>query len=332
MSSRLSKKQTKLSILVTGGAGYIGSHTVKALIKKGHNVVVFDNLSTGKRRLLHPYAKLIIGDILDKNAIKKTLKENKIDAVFHFAGLISMGESYKKPKKYYRVNLEGSKNLLQAMIESEVKKIVFSSSAGVYGNAKIIPIPEDHPKNPVNPYGETKWKFEQILSKTKGINYVALRYFNAAGADPEAEIGEMHDPETHLIPIILDVALGKREYIEIFGNDYETKDGTCIRDYVHVSDLVDAHILALEYLIRGGKNTAFNLGSQHGFSNLEVVGAVQKITKRHIPIKIGLRRKGDSTVLIADSEKAKIELGWKPKMSDIKTIVRTAWEWHKKAR
>ncbi|MEM3126732.1 MAG: UDP-glucose 4-epimerase GalE [Candidatus Woesearchaeota archaeon] len=324
-----------MNVLVTGGAGYIGSHTVKALVKKSHKVFVFDNLSTGNKKLVDPKAKLIVGDILSKNAIVKAIKNNKIDAIIHFAGLISVSESFSNPEKYYEINVKGGKNVLEAMVECKVKHIVFSSSAAVYGNAQRIPIKEADPKKPTSPYGRNKLEFEKLLgkfSKKYGIKYVSLRYFNAAGADINAEIGEMHDPETHLIPIVLDVALEKRKEITIFGDDYKTLDGTCVRDYIHVVDLADAHVLALEYMRKKKKNNVFNLGSQSGFSNMEIVHAVQRITGKSIKLKIGPRRKGDPPVLIASSEKAKKELCWEPKLSDIDTIIKTAWQWHQKIK
>lgn len=324
-----------MTVLVTGGAGYIGSHTVKALIKEGHMVTILDNLLCGHTRLVHPKAKLVRCDLRDADNVLEVFKNEHYDAVFHFAGLICVGESYQNPFKYYDVNMQGGLNLLRAMVECGVDKIVFSSSAAVFGSPEKIPVQDDDPTLPVNPYGNTKLMFERMLNdfaSAHRIKFVALRYFNACGADQDCDFGELHEPETHLIPLVFDAASGKRNMIEIFGTDYPTKDGTCVRDYVHVCDLADAHLLALEYLNRGKENASFNLGSENGFSNLEIVRAVERVTGKKIPLRFGARRKGDPAVLVASAARAKSELGWSPKMSDIDTIIKTAWEWYKKKR
>ena len=321
-----------MRILVTGGAGYIGSHTVKELEKQNYEVIIFDNLSTGRKELVKG-KKLIMGDLKNLDDIKEVFKKYKFDAVMHFASLIQVGESYKNPLKYYRENILNSLNLLQAMIEEGVKYFIFSSSAAVYGIPEFTPITEEHPLNPVNPYGETKFFVEKMLQnfdRAYGLKYVSLRYFNAAGADPDGELGELHDPETHLIPNILLFLLGKKERFEIYGNDFPTPDGTAIRDYIHVTDLARAHILALERLLETKKSEVFNLGMKKGYSVLEVVKEVEKVTGKKVEYTIKPRREGDVPVLIASEERARKELNWKPQYSDLKTIIQTAWNWHRK--
>ncbi len=322
-----------MAILVCGGAGYIGSHAVHQLVSRGEEVVIIDNLQHGHRAALNPHAKFYEGDIRDYNILEKIFTENKIEAVIHFAAYIEAGESVQKPLKYFNNNVYGIQVLLEEMYKHGINKIVFSSTAAVYGEPKKIPIEETDDKTPINPYGETKLIMEKIMrwvSKANGINFVSLRYFNAAGAIEDGSIGEDHHPETHLIPLILQVPLGKRDHITIFGNDYDTPDGTCIRDYIHVIDLADAHILALEYLRKGGSSDAFNLGSGKGFSVKEMIEAAKKVTGKNIKVEIGERRPGDPAQLIASSEKAHKILGWNPKFTDVEVVIKTAWNWHKK--
>lgn len=321
------------TILVTGGAGYIGSHTVKELLKQDYKVIVYDSLENGYPEAVLPPAKLIIGDLANKEKLNKVFKENKIDAVIHFAGYIEAGESVKNPGKYFYNNVANGLNLLEAMIANNVNKIVFSSSAAVYGEPENIPILETDKKEPTNTYGLTKLMFEQILNRYEiayGLKSISLRYFNAAGADPEGQLGENHKPESHLIPLILKAALGKRENVKIFGTDYDTPDGTCIRDYIHVCDLAQAHILALEKLFSNSKSTTYNLGNGQGFSVKEVINLAKKITRIDFPVIETERRAGDPARLVASSEKAKKELGWQPRYSDLETIIKTAWEWEKR--
>ena len=323
-----------MKVLVAGGAGYIGSHTVKALLAGGFETVVLDDLSTGRRELVVPGCRLVVGNLLDLEAVRNVFRENgDIAAVLHFASLIQVGESYRDPRKYYRHNLGTSLNLLEAMLEAGVGRFVFSSSAAVYGLPRAQPIPEDHPLEPFNPYGATKSMVERILAdfdKAHGLRFVTLRYFNAAGADPDGALGEMHDPETHLIPNILLSALGKRPTLGIFGTDFPTPDGTAVRDYVHVTNLADAHVLALRHLLKGGASEAVNLGTSRGYSVLEVVGAAEAVIGRKVPVELLPRREGDVPVLLASREKARRLLGWEPGISDIGTILRTAWDWHRK--
>ncbi len=301
-------------ILVTGGAGYIGSHVVKELLKKGYKVVVLDNLQKGhKKAVLTPYFENV--DLKEKNLLKGVFEKYEIDAIMHFAALSTVGESMREPFKYYENNILGGLNLLELMKDHNIKYFIFSSTAAVYGEPQVIPIPEDHPKNPTNVYGSSKLMFEEILNwydRIYGIKYVSLRYFNAAGADPEGELGEDHRPETHLIPIVLKTALGQREYVEIYGTDYPTPDGTCIRDYIHVVDLAEAHILALEALFDGMSSEIFNLGNERGYSVREVISIAEKVVGQKIPVKEGQRRPGDPAVLIASSNKIKKNLKWKP--------------------
>lgn len=321
-----------MSILVLGGAGYIGSHTVYELIDAGEDVVIVDNLSTGYQKSVHPKARFYKGDIRDRKLMDFVFEKENIEGVIHFAASSQVGESMADPLKYYSNNFCGTEALLESMIEHKVDKIVFSSTAAVYGEPRRIPISETDDTKPTNTYGETKLAVEKMLKWTAnahGLRFVSLRYFNACGARPGGAIGEAHDPETHLIPCILQVANHKREQLSIFGNDYETKDGTCIRDYIHVSDLAQAHILAIDYLRKGGESNIFNLGNGLGFSVKEIVQAARIVTGHPIPVKEEARRKGDPSTLIASSEKAKTILGWSPKYTELQSIIATAWAWHK---
>lgn len=320
-----------MKILVLGGAGYIGSHAVYQLIEQNHQVVVIDNLSTGHKDALHPDATFYLGDIRDLDFLRTVFKSEQIDAVIHFAANSLVGESMEKPLMYFDNNVYGTQVVLQAMIEFDVKSIVFSSTAATYGEPDIVPITEELPTRPTSTYGETKLTMEKMMhwcQEAHGIQYVSLRYFNVAGAREDAQIGEDHDPETHLIPIVLQVALGKREFITIFGDDYPTEDGTCIRDYIHVEDLIDAHIRAVQYLRDGGKSQIFNLGSSTGFSVKEIIDVARQVTGHPIPEKVGQRRAGDPSTLIASSEKAARILNWEPKRTEINRIITDAWRWH----
>jgi UDP-glucose 4-epimerase len=319
-------------VLVTGGAGYIGSHTTKELLKQGFEVVVFDNLSSGNKEFVLG-GGLIVGDLMDKAAIRNVFKSGDIAAVLHFASLIQVGESYLDPRKYYGQNLVSSLNLLDAMLEAGVKNFIFSSSAAVYGVPRQIPIPEDHPLLPINPYGQTKFFVEKILQdydRAYGLKFISLRYFNAAGADPGGDLGEMHDPETHLIPNILSVILGKKEYLEIYGTDFPTPDGTAVRDYIHVTDLSSAHVLALQKLLSSSQSEFINLGTNKGYSVREVIAKTEEITGKKVPSRQKSRREGDVPVLLASKERAERLLGWKLRYSELGTIIETAWKWHKK--
>lgn len=321
-----------MSILVTGGAGYIGSHTVRALIEAGRDVVVADNLVTGFRAAVHPGARFYQADIRDRAAMDALFEKEEIQGVIHFAAFSQVGESMSDPLKYYDNNLCGTAGLLQSMVAHGVDKIVFSSTAATYGEPERVPILESDRTEPTNCYGETKLAMERMMdwtSRAHGLRYVALRYFNACGAHPSGEIGEAHDPETHLIPLILQVPAGKREKIMMFGTDYPTHDGTCIRDYIHVSDLAQAHILALDHLLAGGENNVFNLGNGVGFTVKEVIDVARKVTGHPIPAETAPRRAGDPARLVASSEKARTVLGWKPRYDELETIVATAWNWHK---
>ncbi|GET38741.1 UDP-glucose 4-epimerase GalE [Microseira wollei] len=327
--------QDKPTILVTGGAGYIGSHAVKALQQTGYGVVVLDNLVYGHRDIVLDVlkAELVVGDTSDRPFLDRLFSTHHIDAVMHFSAYAYVGESVTDPAKYYRNNVIGTLTLLEAMMAASVKKFVFSSTCATYGVPKIVPIPEDHPQDPINPYGATKLMVERILADfapAYDFKSVCFRYFNAAGADPQGLLGEDHDPETHLIPLVLMTALGKRDSISIFGTDYPTPDGTCIRDYIHVSDLADAHILGLEYLLQGGNSDAFNLGNGLGFSVKEVIDAAREITGREIKVEVSDRRPGDPPALVGSSDKARTILGWKPQYPDIKDILSHAWQWHQK--
>ena len=321
-----------MAILVLGGAGYIGSHTVYELIDHGEEVVVADNLETGHIEAVHPKAKFYQGDIRDRAFVDKVFEECKIDAVIHFAANSLVGESMTNPLKYYDNNLCGTKVLLESMVAHRIDKIVFSSTAATYGEPKNIPIMESDSTHPTNCYGETKLSMEKMFKWTgraHGLRYVSLRYFNACGAHESGEIGEAHAPETHLIPLILQVPNGKREAITIFGDDYQTPDGTCIRDYIHVTDLAMAHILAVQYLRDGNISNIFNLGNGVGFSVKEVIETARKVTGHPIPAVISERRAGDPARLIASSEKARQVLGWNPQHDDLEKIIASAWKWHK---
>lgn len=320
-----------MAILVAGGAGYIGSHMVKDLVEHGQEVVVADNLSTGHRDAINPKAKFYEGDIRDRKFLDKIFDNEDIEAVVHFAAFSIVPESMSKPLKYFDNNTGGMITLLEAMRDHNIKYIVFSSTAATYGVPEHMPIKETDPQNPINPYGLSKLMMEKMMhwaDKAYGIKFVALRYFNVAGAAPDGTIGEDHGPETHLVPIILQVAQGKRKELSIFGDDYNTPDGTNVRDYVHVMDLADAHILAIKYLEAGNESNAFNLGSSTGFSNKQMLEAAREVTGEPIPAKIAPRRPGDPDSLVAASDKARNVLGWVPKYDDVHDIIATAWKWH----
>jgi len=318
------------TILVTGGAGYIGSHACKALAASGYVPVVVDNLSTGHRWAVR-WGPLVETDIADKRRMSETVERFRPRAVIHFAAHAYVGESVHKPREYFDNNVARTLSLLDALLDSGVDKIVFSSSCATYGIPDELPIAEDHAQRPINPYGDSKLFVEKMLrwyAGAYGLGYTCLRYFNAAGADPDGEIGEDHTPETHLIPLVIGAALGKAPPLEIFGTDYDTPDGTAVRDYVHVSDLADAHVRAVERLLAGGDNTALNLGTGRGYSIREVVAAVESISGTRVPAVDGPRRPGDPAALVADPRSAQAVLGWSPGKSDLETIVRTAWDWH----
>ncbi|MEI9986494.1 MAG: UDP-glucose 4-epimerase GalE [Aliidongia sp.] len=318
------------NILVTGGAGYIGSHAAKALAGAGYRPVTYDNLVYGNHWAVQ-WGPFVEGDIGDRAQLLRTFERYDIQAVMHFAAFAYVGESMTKPEMYFENNVTKSLTLLDAMKTARIKHMVFSSTCATYGTPDMMPITEETPQRPVNPYGETKLMVERALhwyAKAHGLNSVALRYFNAAGADPEGDIGESHLPETHLIPLILDAALGRRAAIDIYGTDYPTKDGSCVRDYIHVADLADAHVRALDYLLDGGEATAVNLGTGHGYSVREVIAAVERVTGKRVPRREMPRRAGDPAVLIADPARARKLLGWIPTKSDLETIIHTAWTWH----
>ena len=320
-----------MRLLVLGGAGYIGSHTALELIKKGHEVIVVDNLVTGYEKAIPDKAVFYQGDIRNFDFLDNLFKKEKIDAVIHFAAYSLVGESVTNPLKYYDNNLYGTKVLLEAMIKNNVNKIVFSSTAATYGEPENIPILESDRTCPTNPYGETKLAMEKMFhwaSKAHGLSYVSLRYFNACGADATGQIGEAHNPESHLIPLVLQVPNGKRESVSIYGTDYDTPDGTCIRDYIHVTDLAEAHILAVEYLAKGGESNIFNLGNGVGYSVREVIETARRVTGHPIPATEVPRRAGDPARLVASGEKAKNILGWEPKIKQLDEIVESAWKWH----
>ncbi|HEV2234719.1 MAG TPA: UDP-glucose 4-epimerase GalE [Terriglobia bacterium] len=320
-----------MRILVTGGAGYIGSHTAKALARAGYEPVVLDNFGTGYRSAVR-WGPLVEGDLKDAGLISKVIKEYEVKAVIHFAASLLVGESMAQPQKYFWNNVVNTLKLLDAMLATSVKHIVFSSSAAVYGTPDKVPIPEDHPLRPINPYGETKLIMERALhwySTAYGLRSAALRYFNAAGADPQGEIGEGHDPETHLIPLVIQATLGLIPFVEVYGTHYPTPDGTAIRDYIHVTDLAEAHVLALRYLMEGGTPVALNLGAGRGFSVREVIAAIERCSGgRKTPTRDAPRREGDPPSLVADPVRAAKLLGWRPQYSDLDTIVQTAWKWH----
>jgi len=318
------------NILVLGGAGYIGSHMCKYLANNGYNPIVLDNLICGHRQAVK-WGSFIEGSIGDSNLLRHVFSEHQFVAVMHFAAFCYVGESVTDPNKYYRNNVSDTLNLLKVMVEKNVNNFIFSSSCATYGEPVEIPISEQHPQNPISPYGRTKLMVEQILDDFKeayGLESVCLRYFNAAGADPDAEIGEDHKPETHLIPLVLQTALGQRERIEIFGDDCPTKDGTCIRDYIHINDLAQAHFLALEKLLNGQSGGKYNIGNGQGYSIKEVINVARDITGKSISSRIIGKRQGDPAILIGSSEKATNDLGWNPQFPDLHTIIKTAWEWH----
>ncbi|BEV08093.1 UDP-glucose 4-epimerase GalE [Methylophilus sp. DW102] len=321
-----------MQVLVVGGAGYIGSHMVKMLLGAGHNVITLDNLSSGHRDAVVG-GIFVEGDLADRDCLKKLFEDYKPDAVMHFASYIQVGESVRKPDIYYRNNVTNTLNLLDTMLEFGVNKFIFSSTAAVFGEPDYVPIDEAHPNRPLNPYGRSKLMIEQVLadySKAFDFRSVCLRYFNAAGADPEGQLGERHDPETHLIPLILQAASGRRENIHVFGRDYDTPDGTCIRDYIHIVDLCSAHLAALEYLNNGGMSDRFNLGNGSGFSVQQVIDAVQMVSTKKVTVVNGPRREGDPARLVADSARARKILSWAPKFTDLETIVAHAWQWELK--
>ncbi len=321
-----------MKIIVAGGAGYIGSHTVKELIREGFQVIIFDNFSTGKKELVIS-GEVVEGDLMDKESIRKAFQSKNIGAVLHFASLIQVGESYINPQKYYTQNLISSLNLLEIMLETGVKNFIFSSSAAVYGVPQELPIPESHPLNPINPYGQTKLFFEKILQdyeRAYVLKFISLRYFNAAGADPEGQLGELHDPETHLIPNLLLFLLGKKRSFDLFGTDFPTDDRTAVRDYIHVTDLAKAHVLALKKNLASSSSEFINLGANKGYSVLEIIKKTEEITGQKVNYNKKPRRKGDVPVLLASKEKAEQLLEWELKYSNIETIVETAWNWHKK--
>jgi UDP-glucose 4-epimerase len=322
----------KPAILVVGGAGYIGSHMVKRLGRAGYPCVVLDDLSQGWRAAV-PAASLIAGDLGDAGALDVLLQAFPIGAVMHFASFIQVGESIRQPSRYYDNNVGNTLRLLDAMVRHGVDKFIFSSTAAIFGDPQYVPIDEQHPKQPINPYGRSKWMVEQILAdfdRAYALKSVSLRYFNAAGADPDAELGERHLPETHLIPLVLQAASGRRDAVTVYGRDYPTPDGTCVRDYIHVVDLCEAHLLALESLLAGGGSACYNLGNGNGYSIRQVIEAAQGVTGRTVAQLEGPRRAGDPPVLVADSARARNELRWSPVYADINTIIQHAWSWELK--
>ncbi len=324
-----------MTILVTGGAGYIGSHAVLTLQNAGYEVIVLDNLVYGHQDLVETVlqAKLIVGDTCDRALLQQVFSQYKIDAVMHFAAYAYVGESVTQPAKYYQNNVVGTFTLLEAMLEAGVNNLVFSSTCATYGEPDSVPIKEEQPQNPINPYGATKLMVERMLqdfSRAYDFRSVCLRYFNAAGADPEARLGEDHNPETHLIPLVLQTALGNRESISIFGTDYDTPDGSCVRDYIHILDIAQAHILALEYLLQDGKTDVFNLGNGNGFSVKQVIETARKVTGKEIKVQMSDRRPGDPPVLVGSAAKARNILGWQPQYPNLEDIIAHAWQWHQK--
>lgn len=322
-----------MHVLVCGGAGYIGSHMAKMLATRGDRVTVFDNLSTGHRAAVQ-WGSLVVGDLLIPGDIDKALQGERYDAVMHFSAKSLVGESVSRPDMYYLNNVVGTLNLLNALVRHRIDKFIFSSSAAVFGNPEYTPIDERHPTKPINPYGKTKLMVENILAdydQAYDLRSVSLRYFNAAGADPEAQIGESHSPETHLIPnILLSIKNRGEHMLKVFGNDYNTPDGTCVRDYIHVNDLCDAHLKALDHLLRGGKTEIFNLGNGRGFSVLEVIRSASIATGMEVPYNVLDRRAGDPPVLVASADKARRQLVWEPRYTDLRKIIETAWQWHQK--
>lgn len=322
-----------MRVLVVGGAGYIGSHMVKMLDAAGHEVVTFDNLSSGYRDAVLA-GTFVQGDMADRDALDALFRAHTPEAVMHFASSIQVGESMQRPDLYYRNNFANTLNLLDAMVTHGVRQFIFSSTAAVFGEPDYVPIDELHPKRPMNPYGRSKWMVEQVLEdyqRAFALSFVCLRYFNAAGADPEVELGERHDPETHLIPLVLQVASGRRADIRVFGRDYDTPDGTCIRDYIHIVDLCSAHLRALEYLVDGGGSACFNLGNESGYSVHQVIDTVERVTATKVNVVDAPRRAGDPARLVANSAQAKAFLGWEPKFPDLDAIVAHAWAWEQKA-
>lgn len=320
-----------MNILVTGGAGYIGSHAVYGLLAAGFRVIVADNLATGHPQAVHPQAVFHQGDLRDRSFLKTLFQTETIDAVLHFAAASLVGESMADPLKYYDNNVTGTQYLLETMREAGCSRIVFSSTAAVYGEPTFTPITEDHPCRPLNTYGETKLAMERMMhwaSEIHGIRYAALRYFNVAGAHAQGQIGEAHQPETHLVPLILQVPLGQREYLTVFGDDYATPDGTCIRDYIHIDDLVEAHLLALKHLLEGGRGGSYNLGTGTGYSVSQMLEAARRVTGHAIPARVAPRRAGDPAVLVAAYDKALAELGWEPRCRDVENIIASAWHFH----
>lgn len=321
-----------MSILVCGGAGYIGSHNVRALLKRGESVIVLDNFQTGHRQAVLPQATLVEADLRDAAALDALFSTHSVDAVLHFAANSLVGESMTMPLQYFNNNTYGMQVLLEAMVRHHVPSIVFSSTAAVYGEPRIVPIDEDAPASPTNPYGESKLMMERMMRWVKqahGINFVSLRYFNVAGADDGGDIGEAHNPETHLVPIMLQVPLGQRDALTVYGEDYPTPDGTCIRDYIHVTDLADAHLRAVDHLRTGGEGGIFNLGNGLGFSVKEMLTAARDVTGHPIPVIMGQRRPGDPARLVAAADKARRVLGWKPRVTSVTDIIASAWAWHK---
>ncbi len=319
-----------MAILVTGGLGYVGSHAVKLLVERGEKVICLDNLIFGHKQASSG-SEIVIGDIGDQALLRQIFTSNKIDAVMHFAAFAAVGESVADPQKYYLNNISKSLAMLQVMLENDVKMMIFSSSAATFGEPEIVPIPENHPQDPTNPYGRSKLMLEHILKEYEhayGLRSISLRYFNAAGADPSGLIGEDHTPEHHLIPLIIQAALGQRPDVKIFGADWPTPDGTCVRDYIHVTDLAQAHLLGLDALRAGKGTTAYNLGNGNGYSVMEVVKMVEKVSGRQVKAIPSDRRPGDPAVLVASSKKISAELGWKPAFTDLESIVSSAWNWH----
>jgi UDP-glucose 4-epimerase len=330
----MSSSQAK-TILVTGGAGYIGSHAVLALKEKGYDVVILDNLVYGHRDVVENNLKveLIVGETTDRALLDQIFNTRNIAAVMHFAAYAYVGESVENPAKYYQNNVVGTLTLLEAMQQAGINQFVFSSTCATYGVPETVPIPETHPQNPINPYGESKLMVERILKDfdtAYGLKSVSFRYFNAAGADPQGRTGEDHNPETHLIPLILLTALGKRNAIKIFGTDYPTRDGTCIRDYIHVTDLAQAHVLGLEYLLNGGESEVFNLGNGNGFTVREMIATAKEVTQTDFMVEETDRRPGDPAMLVGSSEKARQVLGWQPEYANLSQIIDHAWQWHQK--
>jgi UDP-glucose-4-epimerase GalE len=320
-----------VSILISGGAGYIGSHTAKSLSRSGFEPVVYDNLSTGHRWAVK-WGPLVEADLSDQASLKQTLKQYNVTAAIHFAAHAYVGESVREPRRYFENNVTNTLHLVHALLDAGVNHIVFSSSCAVYGEPQSFPISESHSKLPVNPYGESKLFIERVLDwygRAYGLRWAALRYFNAAGADPDGELGEVHNPETHLVPRLIEAALGRLESVEIYGADYSTDDGTAVRDYVHVLDLAEAHVATLQYLLSGGKSFSANLGTGRGASVREVITAVERVSRTRIKTKLALRRPGDPPVLIADSTNAEKLLDWRPRLSSLDDIVSSAWDWHR---